>query len=246
VEQTERRNAQDKLVDIIEKPTWKSLLIETIQGESMDPWEIDVVLLTDKYLEKIRLMRDLSFRVPANAVLASAILVRFKSDAWAIFDEILPEEQDYEIDYSWFAEHVPELKAPKRVPTRKITLDELIKAVEDVMEKQKKRAKKMKAKNIVPNELLEMLDYDDEKEFQQQVDSVYGKILKTVDDTNLTCMSDLLEDTTRESVVTVLIPLLHLANDSRVAIWQEKYFEEIFVQLLQEGKNESGRESKAG
>jgi chromatin segregation and condensation protein Rec8/ScpA/Scc1 (kleisin family) len=46
--------------------------------------------------------------------------------------------------------------------------------------------------------------------------------------------SDLLEKKTREEAIFVLLPLLHLAQDRKIDIKQEKMFGEIFITILRE------------
>ena len=41
------------LVDLIEQPAWKTILIELVKTEKMDPWSIDISQLSEKYLAKI-------------------------------------------------------------------------------------------------------------------------------------------------------------------------------------------------
>ena len=41
------------LVDLIEQPAWKSILVELVRTERMDPWSIDISQLSEKYLAKI-------------------------------------------------------------------------------------------------------------------------------------------------------------------------------------------------
>ena len=41
------------LVDLIEQPAWKSILIELVKKERMDPWEIAISHLAYKYVHRI-------------------------------------------------------------------------------------------------------------------------------------------------------------------------------------------------
>src|SRR3989338_1400050 len=67
------------LVDLIDQPAWKTILIELVKSEKMDPWNIDIIELSGKYLQKISELGGTDLRIPANAILASAILLKFKS-----------------------------------------------------------------------------------------------------------------------------------------------------------------------
>ncbi|MCD6414726.1 MAG: segregation/condensation protein A [Candidatus Diapherotrites archaeon] len=218
----------DELVDMIEKPTWKALLVNTVKSEGMDPWDIDVTMLASKYSDRIRQMRLRDFRIPANAVLASAILVRLKSDSWqllpeqgAIADEPLEDYQSIGL-----FDGIPELEVAQRVTTRRVTLDELIQAVEHVMDKTRKKASRQR----VPVKAME-ITIGKKEDFQKVVNQVYSRVLERVDSQGMVLFSDLLVEKTRPEVVRTLLSLLHLANDGKLSVWQEKVFGDIFISL---------------
>ncbi len=216
----------DSLVEIIEKPTWKTLLVNTVRSEGMDPWSIDVALLVSKYGEKIRNMRLNDFRVPANVVLASAILVRYKSDSWSLVPvEPVVEEAFEEYEKLGLFEF-PEIEATQRLTTRKVTLEELIQAIDQVMDKTKKKASRVR----VPIEVMEYT-IGEREEFQKSIDEVYDRVLASVDSEKIALFSDLIEEKTRPAIVRTLLSLLHLACEEKVSVWQEKQFGEIFVSL---------------
>ncbi len=109
------------LLDMVEKPTWKTLLTEIVQKEKMDPWDIDIAELTHAYVQRISEMRRPDFRVPANAVLATAILLRFKSDNWELYpQEQVEEELENNSDWEFILEgkRVPELNPARRITRR--------------------------------------------------------------------------------------------------------------------------------
>ncbi len=67
------------------------ILLQLVQmGGKVDPWNIDIVDLTEKYIERLREMKELDLRISARAILAASILVRMKSEALLYSDE----EQD--------------------------------------------------------------------------------------------------------------------------------------------------------
>ena len=221
----------DSLVEMIEKPTWKTLLVNTVRSEDMDPWSIDVSTITSKYAERLKKMRLIDFRVPANAVLASAILVRFKSDSW----DLVPKEvsageslEEYE-DLGLF--EFPELETTQRLTTRRVTLEELIQAVEQVMVKTKKKAESRK----IPVEVMEFT-IGEKEEFQKGAEEVYKRVLEKADSEDLALFSDILEEKTKAETVRVLLSLLHLACEDRVSVWQEKQFGEIFISIKEASK----------
>jgi chromatin segregation and condensation protein Rec8/ScpA/Scc1 (kleisin family) len=236
----------DALVDMIEKPTWKTLLVNTVKVEGMDPWSIDVTSLASKYSQRIKQMKVKDFRIPANTVLASAILVRFKSDSWELLPCAPQEEEDPWQEYERLGlldgtQELPELDMPQRLTKRKVTLEELIGAIETVMDKTKKKARKVKF-----SDAIEHIRIGEKEEFEKTMEDVYNRVLANADSQNMALFSQLLKEKTRPEVAKVLLSVLHLAFEERVAIWQEKHFDEIFVYVAENGGSKNKKARKHG
>ena len=71
-----------KLLDILLKEddySWQELLLELVKQEGMDPWDIDIGILTKRFIEIFKKAKELDFRIPGKVVLACAILLRMQS-----------------------------------------------------------------------------------------------------------------------------------------------------------------------
>ncbi|MEO2151724.1 MAG: 50S ribosomal protein L7/L12, partial [Thermococcus sp.] len=71
------------------------ILLQLVQMGKVDPWNIDIVDLTEKYIQRLREMKELDLRVSARAILAASILVRMKSEA-LLYEEEESEEEEKE------------------------------------------------------------------------------------------------------------------------------------------------------
>jgi len=129
------------LVEFIEQPTWKTILMELIKSTKTDPWDIDIGLLADYYIAKVNEMDSANLRVPANAILCSAILLKFKSKTLKIssieeeedeFDDwgSLTEEQRKEREKLFLKEGTPYLAPQRLMREGKVNLDDLVKSKE--------------------------------------------------------------------------------------------------------------------
>lgn len=121
------------IVQLVAQPTWREFLVELVATQQMDPWDIDITSLADVYLSKVREMQALDLRVPANVILASAILLYFKAQALKLEDEepYIPEVEETNLLMS---QQIPELVyRPNRPRTRRVTLDELLHALDRVL-----------------------------------------------------------------------------------------------------------------
>ncbi len=225
----------DRIVEMVEKPTWKSLLIDTVKSEGLDPWDIDINRLATRFAKKIREIKDTNLRIPANAVLASSILLRFKSDNWVFFPDEEEDVQEIAVDGRVY--EIPELPAVKRVTRRKVTLDDLIRAIEDVMQKEVRKKRKMQSR---------VVDWDPEKFIRasffdsKDIEGIANKLIERMDEIKdeygLVRFSQLVDKNKRDNVVETILTLLYLANDERIFLWQEDYFDEIIIKVNGHGE----------
>lgn len=233
------------LHEIAQRHDWREVLKDIVKKEDMDPWDIDVSKLVEEFIQTIREATKMEYRIPANAILASSILLRKKSDSWIL------REGDEQQDSIWDdipitpdqiplpREKIPEPTPKKRVTKRKVSLDELIEAVDDVITQEKNKARR-KAKenrtpvqNIIPKRMLEMAKADGE-DFEERIKEVREKIHSVMDNENLTRFTEIVEENTRAEIINTILPVLHLANKGDISIWQEEIFGDIFIHYIGE------------
>src|SRR3989344_982222 len=118
-----------------EKLSWRSIIYDLINSEQLNPWNIDLSLLSEKYLEKVRLLEEANFFVSSNVLLVASLLLRLKSEIVLshdipTLDEILfgkKEEKIYEQERIELDVDVPALVPRTPLPRfRRVTLDELM------------------------------------------------------------------------------------------------------------------------
>lgn len=223
-------------VTLTQQPEWKEMLHNIVKNEKMNPWDVDIEGLSLKFMDRIKEMKKVDFRVPANAILACSILLRFKSDAWTLKEELGILEPIY-IPDAIIAEPIfPTLEPMLRVTKRKVNLDELIDAIEDIIFKEKKQAsEKRVVLNTIPQPLIDLMKQDGES-FEKLLKDVKSRIESTADSDKMTTFSNLLRKRDADDVVENIVPVLHLANKSEIDMWQDKRFGEIFIQLHANGK----------
>lgn len=230
-----------RLEKIVEYPTWREMLLDLVSANQLDPWNIDIVLITSNYIERIKKMEMLDLRVPANLILAAAILIRFKSDALRFEEEAqVSTEETYVPEEGGEAETIPMLELKTRIPPKRmVTLDELLLAMEKVFDDQKKREEKA-AKIEIPAVINIQLP---EFNIEQRMDDVYRRIVEAKDVEGLTTFNAILKTHEAFEVIATLLPMLHLAQDKKISIFQEKFFGEIFIRV-REGNKKSKEEEK--
>jgi len=218
------------LMEVVVQPTWKEFLIDLVQSEKMDPWDIDLCDVADKCLERIKGLGAMDLRIPANVVLASSLLLRFKADAleWKPIEEYYPAEEETPM---LIQEELPELMLkPNRPRPRRVTLQELMSAVESVM-KQGRRVQRIIPAPIAINVQLPP------KTIGQRISEVFEKAVALKDADSLVLFSELSDG----RVVETLIPILHLLNSRKIDAWQDEIFGEIFLRVLSESIGDAAK-----
>lgn len=232
----EQKEAKVDLEQLVAQPTWREMLLDLVVSERLDPWNIDLVDIASKYLQRIKNLQKLDLRVPANLILAASILLRFKSDALRFEEEEQVVEQQTFIDEAQAPVEIPMLSLRTRIPRkRKVTLNELMGALEEVFEEQKRRQEKPVVREKI---VIDIPKYN----ITKQMNEIFERVKQTADASGLVTFSSLLKERSRKEIIYTLLPILHLAQDGKLSIFQEKFFGEIFIQLPQK---EDVKETKA-
>lgn len=225
------------LEKIVQMDTWREILYDMVAQREINPWDIDVIEVTNKYIGRIKEMKMEDLRVPANLILAAAILLRFKSDMVSL-DEA-PQQallDDFAEPFS-YSEIAPlELKG-RIPPKRRVTLEELVDAVQKVFEDQKVHEEKARMRDELPAQIEPLEIKMSEFKIDEQIDGLFKRINSLVDSEGLVRFSELVEKKDRQGIVYTLLPLLFLANDGKVNMAQDPFFGEIFISVaIQEKK----------
>jgi segregation and condensation protein A len=225
---------KEYLVDLIDQPAWKTILTELVKRNKMDPWNIDVIALADLYWQKIQQLEKQDLRVPANAILASAILLKMKARTIKLSSVEEEEEETKEIskeEMAMIEETLPELRGQRQFREGKISLDELVSSIGEILEKTRQK------KSILHEKELPSFDLEFNKEKAEEViKEVFQKIREKVDSQGLVMFSELLEEETPVEIVKCFMPVLFLVNKGEINAWQDEWFGEIFISLNKEKK----------
>ncbi len=216
---------------IVSGSDWQTVIAEIIEQEELDPWAIDVIKLTDAFIKYLNALEKFDFKIPARFILIAAILLRMKVELLMEKEEkaIREEEEQILIDL----DKVPSLGAPgMRKPVRKVTLTELVTALNKAFEFQEKKETSIIHRHRMVEELIEE-EEDIEDQILRIMDIVVSQSRKTE---NRVMFSSLVPDWTRGKAIAVFLPLLHLANRQAITIEQEKLYSDFTIIKLDETK----------
>jgi segregation and condensation protein A len=213
---------------IIEKQSWEEIIYYVVNVENLDPWNIDLVKLTNGFLKFLHEAKELDFRIPAKIVFVAAILLRLKSNYLSIFEEEEPEENLEQKPMIY--EEPPELLALgiplKRVPKRQITLEELINALRKAFAvKERKEARRERLKKELQARIVE------EEDIEKRLEKIMMEIDKLIKELNISRIEfrRIVKKWDTKNIVYNFVPLLHLEQKEKIITEQEKWFEEIFI-----------------
>ena len=209
----------------VSEATWKDVLTELVRKNELNPWDIDIAEIVEKYVDAVRGMRVLDLRVPANIILAAAILVRLKSDMLDLEEKTDAEEAP--LDFTRPPVTVDPLSLRLRLPQRRrVSLTELISALEEAMKlKEYREAQAAGETRIVPM-VFQRADVE------ADIEAVYSLVKSNADASKMLTFSALCKVGNRDnSLLDLFIPLLFLASKARVLLLQEEFFGEIVIAL---------------
>ena len=251
---------QDRIFQLLVEDneiSWKSIIYDLVNSEQMDPWDVDVSSLTQKYVERLTQLREKDLKLSGKVLLAAAILLKIKSkrlvgddmqefdrliagtelDANEFYDGLEQElKQGEALALEEQGELMPHLPEPRK---RKVSVHDLVSALEKALEVKKRRLwNSLPSSNVVVPE--KMWDLGD------SMKSVYARIKDFVSHGVSILFSSLLSSKTKEEKIFTFIPLLHLANQRKVELLQETPFGEIEIKVLPEVMSDGSQQNGEG
>jgi segregation and condensation protein A len=220
---------------------WQEIIYDLINTEQLDPWDIDIVILTNGYLSKIQKIEQADFFVSSKVLLAASLLLRIKSEILLnrhlkSIDEILfgkKEEKPHKLERIELDEEIPELIPRSPVPRfKKVTLKELIEALNKAITTENRRIKK---EIINRNALRESGIALPKRKFsiKDKIKQLYSKLTNHFSDNKdhkkITYTDFIGSD--KEERIIAFSPMLHLDNQKKIWLHQPKHFEEIDIWL---------------
>ncbi len=232
---------------MIENSFWKDTLYEVIA--QMDPWDIDITELATLYASRVEQMREMDFRMPANVLIVTAVLLRMKADVMGNIpisvDEFMPEflDEDFDIfngfDSAAFSsvgntlkkeivmeDRLPIKVKPRRIVKRRVTAVELINAIQKVLEEKTLKQKMRKEGNGRGSE-RRVMEITISANIQEMIEETYNRVMELISIRDVALFSEMANSL--DEKVSTLMSLLHLSNDQKVKLEQKRLYDEIFI-----------------
>ena len=214
-------------------------IFELVIEKEIDPLQIDLITFSKLYLEKLRKYGEINLVVAGKIILMAWKILKMQSQKVLKSMEEKEEEMQYDYDFpDWYAddeafyytkktleEELPLERKIRRLPSRKVTLIELINAFEEAKEEIKKRERKRKMKARIPANFAEHTHKED---IEKDIKKVMEKLSKL--NGRAIPLSKLCNG--KDELLSILLPLLFLAKEGNIIIWQENFpYGEIYVKV---------------
>lgn len=236
---------------VVEDPV--EILVGLAEKGEIDPWNIDIIEVTDRFLSELERRRELNLQLSGRTLFYAATLIRMKSELLVIIEPPEAEEGDGEdlfgddfgagisedIDYSGRLGPIERLEHEiqrrldrKNMRKSPITLFELITELKNI-EKEERRRRRM---NVDHGEDAFLIDADDvvsiahEEGFQESSMTRLAEYLEGLEIDEEMTLAELCEKM-EWGIPEVFIPLLFLALDGRCTLRQEEFYGDIWVQI---------------
>lgn len=232
-------NMQDQLLEMLmqkDEITWQNIIYDLVKTEQMDPWDIDITLLSNKYLDTIRKLKETNFFISGKVLLAAAILLRIKSyklvdENIAAFDNLLwpPEEMESAEEFTQeeTIKEIPELLIKTPQPRkRKVSLQDLMNALKKALEVDERRKLKREAFEAVTMKVPEK-----KIDITELIRKVYNKIKDLFTKKERLTFTELVGSDKKEDKILTFVPLLHLITENKIDVEQKEHFGEIEIML---------------
>ncbi|HLD80368.1 MAG TPA: segregation/condensation protein A [Candidatus Nanoarchaeia archaeon] len=240
---------QERIFDLLlnqDELNWKNIIYDLVKTEQMDPWDIDLSLLSQKFIQIIKEMQEHDFKIPGKILLAAAVLLKIKAthliendisnlDKLINQHDGIPEEELFEEMEQRLRN--PDTAHPQLIPrnpqprNRKVSVEDLIEALQRALATKKRiLAQQRPVKFPMPKRKIDILEV---------IRDIYHKINYYTDKDptqKLTYTRLLPPRASKQEKVYTFMPLLHLENEHKIEMQQQNHFDEIVITVTKREK----------
>jgi segregation and condensation protein A len=234
---------------VVEDPV--EILVGMAERGEIDPWNINIIEVTDRFLSELERCRQLNLRFSGRTLFYASTLLRMKSEHLA--DASLQEgeggdgeEADYgddfdlsldsEFEYEGRLGPIERLEREiqrrldrKNMRKSPVTLFELIIELKNI-EKEERRRRRMSESDAFLIEADDVVSIAHDEGYQDSAIAVYEECLKCINREEWMTLNEICTKL-GWAVAEVYIPLLFLMIEGHCALRQEEFFGDVYVQI---------------
>ncbi|MFH1325301.1 MAG: segregation/condensation protein A [archaeon] len=230
---------QEKVHDILfsREIGWQEIIYDLINTEQLDPWDIDINVLANKYLEKINQFEEENYFISSKVLLAAALLLRIKSEILLnkyikSIDEILFGKRDREkqiIERIELDEEIPELIPKSPIPRfKKVSIRELVESLNKAIITENRRIRK----EIIQSNTIRDASFSLPKKnsgIKDKIKEIYNLLYGHLNGEKTSIKFAEIIPENSEDKITYFITLLHLENQKKIWLHQDEHFGDIHI-----------------
>ena len=247
MEQVEQKK---ELPDINNLSGGLEILVQLAEKGDIDPWDIDLLQVTDKYLAALDKSPRENLLNAGRAIFFASVLLRLKSDILLNIsnetllqsqqtdnffpeDDLLNADNEVRLDLSKLESFLVRSSLSKQQRKRKISLSDLIFALQQAEEEEERRALRAKMRadrafTIVapesPDDIMEIAQEEDIDEVVEKIEAIIQEHLTDEKPITLSFLSGILNNKAKP-----FIALLFLAHSQKVVLEQKEFYDEVYI-----------------
>jgi segregation and condensation protein A len=225
------------------------ILVGLAERGEIDPWNIDIIEVTDRFLSELERCRQLNLQISGRTLFYAATLLRMKSEQLDVAsddeegdgegeDYALAEDPDFADESRLGPIERLEREIQRRLDRKNlrkspVTLFELIIELKNLEKEERRR------RRLPPPDEDYLVEADDvvsiahEEGYQDSSRQIIEECLANADPSTEITLAELCKDLGWK-LPEVYLPLLFIALDGRCSIRQEEFFGDVYVHVLKE------------
>jgi len=227
------------------------ILVQMAERGEIDPWNIDIVEVTDRFLSELERRKELDLRISGRTLFYAALLLRMKSEyldqsETSDEDEFGEEEGDEGEEFSFDAEFDSEGNAlgpierlereirrrldRKQLRKRPVTLFELILELKAAEKEQRRRQRFVSPFDPRLIEVEDVVGIAHDEGYREAAMAVLCQCEECIEKQGIMTLEEL-ADLMGRRIIDVYIPLLYLMFEGKLSLWQDEFFGQVFIQV---------------
>lgn len=224
-----------------------SILVKMVKDGLVDPWNIDIADLTDKFLTELEARREMNLRVSGLTIFYLSVLLRLKAE---VLDEPEPEDEEEEFPYEEYEDddggrafsqiemldrEIDRRIKRKDVRKRHTNLYELIKQLRLAEKSERRRQRRQKLidseDELFAPDTEEVVGIAHDENYEELAEEIYEFVARNPEarDTGVSLLE--ICAAFHWPLYLVYLPCLFLVQSGRVDLEQEELFGDLWVVL---------------
>lgn len=242
---TAQKNHEERIFSILfqeDDLTWQTIIYDLVKTEQMDPWDINISVIADRFTTMLSKMKEMDFRIGGKMVLAAALLVKMKSDKLMKEDIVALDNLIHSHDEPELLDELDDMGHPNILATervelkprtpqprqRKVSVYDLVEALEKALNVETRKQYRQAANKA---ETPTFKAPEKKMDVTSLINQMYESVKKKFAVTKKITFDDLLIGDAKEDKVYTFVPLLHLDNQRRIDLEQEEHFGSIGIKI---------------